>query len=554
MTEQPEQEQAEEGQEPAAKRKLEIDVQIQDVGPCKKHLKVTVPRAEIEQQFKESLGTIPARRPGSGFPARARTRQLVVKRFRKEVADQVKSALLMASLEQIDADYKLNPITQPKLDSRRSACPTTGPMIFEMEVEVRPEFPVAEYQRPEGQAARARRSASRTWKHSCRGSWNAMPRSSPSWKGQPRSVIILTADLTFFKPDGSRAQARSRKSQFRLQPELRFQDGHVPGIGSALEGVKPARRVRSRPSSVPPWPIRPRAARRSRVKVQVHDLKQMRLPEVNPEFLASIGFDSLEELRDAVRESLKRRHESQQKQAIRRQILDTLIAATPFDLPADLVSRQEKSTVNRLVMELRQEGFSDNDIRAREAEIRANAHEMTRRSLKEFFILAQIAEAEGIKVEDEDLEMEIEAMAARSDESVRRIRARVEKEGLGDALATQILERKALDHILKTVEIEDVLLDEPETAVETVDQTATPAVEPRAYRRNERRAPARRAGTMAMPLGQWPTYGGRLLSRRSCCPIVTDDLKMPSGPERSTDRSGLRLPRGDDLLGTFHAV
>ena len=159
-------------------------------------------------------------------------------------------------------------------------------------------------------------------------------------------------------------------------------------------------------------------------------------------------------------------------------MLDALIAATPFDLPPDLVSRQEKSTTSRMVMELRQEGFSDNDIRAREAEIRANAHEMTLRSLKEFFILAKIAEAEDIKVEQEDLELEIEALAARSDESVRRVRARVEKEGLGDALATQILERKALDHILRSVDIEDVVLDEPETAVETVDQTATPAAAP----------------------------------------------------------------------------
>ena len=124
------------------------------------------------------------------------------------------------------------------------------------------------------------------------------------------------------------------------------------------------------------------------------------------------------------------------------------------------------------------DGTSDaavEDIRAREAEIRANAHEMTLRSLKEFFVLARIAEAEGIKVEKEDLELEIESMAARTDESVRRIRARVEKEGLGDALATQILERKALDHILKFVEIEDVHLDEIETAVETVDQSASPA-------------------------------------------------------------------------------
>jgi len=147
-------------------------------------------------------------------------------------------------------------------------------------------------------------------------------------------------------------------------------------------------------------------------------------------------------------------------------------------LSQDLVSRQEKSTVSRLIMELRQQGFTDSDIRAREAEIRANAHERTLRSLKEFFILARIAEAEGIKVEDEDLEMEIEAMAARTDESVRRIRARVEKEGLGEAIATQILERKALDNILGSVEIEDVPLDEADSAVETLDETASPGGEP----------------------------------------------------------------------------
>ena len=54
--------------EAKAKRKLELDVQIQDVGPCKKHLKVTVPRPEIERQFEESLGNFQrdAQVPGFG--------------------------------------------------------------------------------------------------------------------------------------------------------------------------------------------------------------------------------------------------------------------------------------------------------------------------------------------------------------------------------------------------------------------------------------------------------------------------------------------------------
>ena len=101
---------------------------------------------------------------------------------------------------------------------------------------------------------------------------------------------------------------------------------------------------------------------------------------------------------------------------------------------------------------------------------------------------------------------------------MRRIRARVEKEGLGDALATQILERKALDHILESVEIEDVPLDEPETAVETLDQTASPGGEPRAVEPSERRlarpAPSRNDGD-ARSLG---SHREQPLSSRSSLP------------------------------------
>lgn len=454
------------------KRKLDIDVQIEDVGPCKKHLKVLVSRAEIERQFEESLGNLQKDAQVPGFrPGRA-PRQLVVKRFRKQVGEQVKSSLLMAALEQIDTDYQLHPITQPQLDVEAITLPDEGPLAFEMDVEVRPEFTVPEYK-----GLKVKRPVRTIREQDVEAQLGRFleryAQIVPKLEGAARIGDYLTADLTFLKPDGE-VLNHVKEVSFRLQSELRFQDGQIPKIGSALEGIKPGEvrelEVKLGSAVVDPG-LRGETAR---VKIEVHDLKEVRMPEVNSDFITSIGFDSLEELRGAVRDALKRRYESLQKQAIRRQVMDTLIAATPFELPADLVSRQERSTISRLIMELRQEGRSDSDIKAQEAEIRANAHEMTRRSLKEFFILARIADAADIKVEPEDIELEIEAMAERSDESVRRIRARIEKEGLSDALVTQILERKALGHILSSVEIEDVPLDEPETAVETLDQTATP--------------------------------------------------------------------------------
>ncbi len=128
-----------------AKRKLDIDVQIADAGACKKHVTITIPRAEIERQFDESLGAFQKEAQVPGFrPGRA-PKTLVVKRFRKQVSDQVKSTLLMETLEQVDRDYQLNPITQPRLDVAAIALPDEGPMSFDMEVEVRPEFTAPEF-------------------------------------------------------------------------------------------------------------------------------------------------------------------------------------------------------------------------------------------------------------------------------------------------------------------------------------------------------------------------------------------------------------------------
>ncbi len=111
-------------------------------------------------------------------------------------------------------------------------------------------------------------------------------------------------------------------------------------------------------------------------------------------------------------------------------------------------------------------------IRAREAEIRANAHETTLRSLKEFFVLARVAESKELKVEEQDMEQEYASIAERTDDSVRRVRSRIQKEGLRDSLATEILERKAIDHILESAHVEDVPLVE-EAGIETLDHTAT---------------------------------------------------------------------------------
>lgn len=456
------------------KRKIELEVDIQDAGPCKKHLVISIPSAEVDRHFAETLKDMSKDAQVPGFRQGRAPRKLVEKRYRKEVSGQVKSVLLLACMEQLDSDYKLNPITQPNLDLETIKLIEGEPLRFELDVEVHPDFPLPDYKalsvkRPVKKISEADIDAQLL------SFLERYAKIVPKTNAGAELGDFITADLSFHK-DGVMFN-EARELEFRLQPELRFQDGHIPDLSGSLLGCKPGD-VRSAEAKIgmssPDHALRGQTIE---VTFRIKDLKQMRLPEVNQEFLNTIGFDTEAELREGLKGVLERRFAYLQQQSMRRQIVDQLIERTAFDLPAELVTRQERSTLRRQIEELRQSGLSDSQIRAREAEIRANAHERTLRGLKEFFLLSKIAEAEDVKVDEADIDAEIVALAARSNESARRIRARIEREGLAEGLAEQILERKTIERILEFITIEEVAMEE-EKPVETLDKTASSVAEP----------------------------------------------------------------------------
>src|SRR5690242_1845094 len=70
--------------------KLHQSVEIRDVGPCKKHIKVTVERKDIDDRFSEKISELVSDASVSGFRPGKAPRRIVERRFQKEVGDQVK--------------------------------------------------------------------------------------------------------------------------------------------------------------------------------------------------------------------------------------------------------------------------------------------------------------------------------------------------------------------------------------------------------------------------------------------------------------------------------
>jgi trigger factor len=454
-------------------KRLNLTVAVQDVGPCLKKLKITIPPEDIETHFNEQYTELVQNAEVPGFRPGHAPRRLIERKYRKEVADQVKRKLLMQSLEQVGDEQKIQAISEPKLDITAIELPESGPMVYEFEVEVSPEFDLPNYKglkitRPVKEFAEA--DVNKQLKKFMEGYAQLVPKSGAAESGE-----FLIADVVF--RDGGQEISRASELSLRIQPVLRFRDGTIDGFDKSVVGVKAGdvRKVQVKiAQEAPNLSLRGRTIE---AEFTIKDVKRLRLPDLDQAFLEQVGYETEEQLRDALHSVLRRRLEYEQRRVARQQLLDQLTAGVRIDLPPDLVKRQVQSTLRRKVMEMRDAGLGEDEIRRRYVELQQNSTSATHQSLREHFVLAKIAEAEELKVTPEDIDNQIQVMALQSDESPRRVRARLEKEGLLETLEIQILEQLAVERALEFAEWQNVPLEEKEVDEEAVDESAGASVE-----------------------------------------------------------------------------
>ena len=88
-------------------KKLNQTVEIKDVGPCKKQIKVSIARDDIDERLDEKYSELIVDANVAGFRPGKAPRKLVERRFQKKVSDQVKTEMLLASLEQLAEDHDI---------------------------------------------------------------------------------------------------------------------------------------------------------------------------------------------------------------------------------------------------------------------------------------------------------------------------------------------------------------------------------------------------------------------------------------------------------------
>jgi trigger factor len=287
----------------------------------------------------------------------------------------------------------------------------------------------------------------------------------------------ITADVTIAYQ--GKEINKLQEVQVKVEPQLALSDGVAGDFGAKMTGAKPGD-VRAVDITLS-QETADEFLRGQNVQATftVKDVKTTRPPELTQEFLENaFGVSTPDALTELVEAVLQRRLEYTQRQAARQQVLEQIAAASAWELPQDMLRKQARKTLARKMMEMKNAGMSDEQIEGRRRLLAQDVMKSTESALKEHFVLQKVAEVEKIEIEEEDIDAEIDRLAQQSGESFRKVKARMEKDDLMEAVAADLLERKALDLIIAHATYEDYELKPEEQAGEVATVAVQAAPEP----------------------------------------------------------------------------
>jgi trigger factor len=178
--------------------------------------------------------------------------------------------------------------------------------------------------------------------------------------------------------------------------------------------------------------------------VKVKAIKKKTYPEKDDEFAALLGnYDSWSDFESKLREmSAGRKKDALETQA-KDKMVEQFIQRFQFPVPETFVQQQIDARLDRGLRALAQQGMKPEDMRKLDfVRLRAVQRDQAVAEVKASLILDKLAEVEGIKVTDEELERELFMASLQQREPLDTLRARMTEDGSIDRMREQMTREK----------------------------------------------------------------------------------------------------------------
>ncbi|HMA56546.1 MAG TPA: trigger factor [Pseudolabrys sp.] len=177
---------------------------------------------------------------------------------------------------------------------------------------------------------------------------------------------------------------------------------------------------------------------------------------IDDEFAKSLGLESLNKLREAVKDRITREHAAMSRQKIKRALLDELDKLHKFDPPPTLVEEEFDRVWKSVLQELENERKTFADENTTEEKAKAEYRAIAERRVRLGLVLAEIGEKNNITVTDDELSRAVMDRARQFAGQEQRVwdYYRQNPQAVA-ALRAPIFEEKAVDFLLELASVNE---------------------------------------------------------------------------------------------------
>jgi len=432
-----------------------VNVTVENLAPCKKLVRVEVEAPKVDETFEsitkqfQKEASLPGFRPGKA------PRDMVLRKYEKDIQDEVKRKLISDSYKKAVEEQKLDVLGYPDIEEIQF---NRGQSLqFAATIETAPEFELPEYK-----SLPVKKENRTVTEQDLERAMQALREPRVTFQAVDRP--IQTGDIAVVNYTGTSegkpiteiaptAKGLTEQKGFWLDvPSSSF----IPGFAEQLMGAK-AGDKRTVNVDFPADFVTPQLAGKKGVyEAEVAEVKEKVLPTLDDGFAKSYGAENLEKLREGVKRDLDNELAYKQRSGIRNQLIRSLLNRVNFDLPESAVKQETRNVVYDLVQENSKRGVSREIIEQQKEQIYTAATKNAKDRVKVAFLMQKIAEKEDIKVAQDEISRRILHLAGTYQIPPDKFAKDLQKRNGLIEIYDQIMNEKVVEFLEKNARIETV--------------------------------------------------------------------------------------------------
>ncbi len=452
------------------------NVTIEDAGPARKRLNITIPPEKIAEKIDDSLSTLAVEAALPGFRKGKAPRHLLERRFGKNVRDEAKGQLIADAYSSAIEEHGLKALGEPEPVDKIEDIEfdPDKPFTFSIEIEVMPEFDLPDLEKIPVNKPMLEITDGHITDELMRQRLRLGTPSEVEADFKPGDRLLGYATVT--KDGEDEPFFRNDDIPVYMPDPDDTSDGQVLGfMVDDLEGMLNDKKVGDQLTITTTGPENHEREDIRGVDLTVtYEIRSaMHIEPATVEAVVEqYGLASEEILNEQIKMALDQRVVEEQSSAMREQVTEWLSDHIDFELPEKITAAQAQRSLENYRLELLYRGLNEDQIEHHVAEARSASEEEARSRLKTTFIMNKLAEHFSVDVNDQEINGRIAAIAAQREMRPDQLRTELTQSGQLNNIAMQIREEKAADKLVAQAAITEVSADEWQKLVEARKEAA----------------------------------------------------------------------------------